>query len=285
VSFGTHFRLTLRHVAQHGGVFRYWQRTQWFMPTAPTSLSDLKWFVEVPFDVFAFPGGLEVPATGLGMWAFVVGCVAMWRRRRQEFLIAVAPIAVALAASALHRYPFGHRHILFLAPALVLVATAGVAAVLERIGKTTVIGVALVAILVGLPTVAAGYRLARPHVKDEIRPLMQHVRERMRDGDLVIVSLGAKYPFRYYADRLRFVAGEYTFTDSEKGWRDYEQAAEQWRARPRVWAIFSHVNPEGTADARLRLISLDRIGVRVGEFRARNSSVYLYDLTRRPTGL
>ncbi|HEY2158491.1 MAG TPA: hypothetical protein VGH33_22865, partial [Isosphaeraceae bacterium] len=65
----------------------------------------------------------------------VVGAVILWKRDRALLLLLLPPIGPALAAAAVHRYPYGTsaRISLYLAPAICLLAGQGLAAALVRV--------------------------------------------------------------------------------------------------------------------------------------------------------
>ena len=115
-SFGLCYWTVLRFEVHSPQLLTYWQDN--FAPFPPLSTKTVDWYLKTLFNAFAFPGGIE--ATGLAVVLFVIGCAWLLLRRRAAFLLLVIPIALTLAASAVHRYPFSGRLILFLAPALIL---------------------------------------------------------------------------------------------------------------------------------------------------------------------
>ncbi len=93
-------------------------------------------------DVFAYPCGGENGGSVLTTALVAVGAWALCRGRHRTVLLAcVAPYAVALAAAAVRRYPFGGvtdgspaRVVQYLVPAICLLAGVGSATVLGSIG-------------------------------------------------------------------------------------------------------------------------------------------------------
>ncbi len=97
------------------------------------------WLVRVHTgDLFAYPCGGERGGSVLTTALVVLGTLTLWRTRRRAVLLAcAAPYALALAAAAIRRYPFGGvtdgspaRVVQYLAPAICLLAGAGCAVVL-----------------------------------------------------------------------------------------------------------------------------------------------------------
>lgn len=107
-------------------------------------------------NVLINPVGLQTPInplvtalTGLGLW--VVGLFALWQRgRRAAVGMLIGPIVLTMAASALGRYPFHGRVLMFLVPAFLLPIAEGVAAIGRRLGNRVL--VALVVFLLIAPT-------------------------------------------------------------------------------------------------------------------------------------
>jgi hypothetical protein len=116
-------------------------------------------------NVFVNPVGLQTPFnplvtawTGFGLW--LLGLVALWRRgreRRGAVGLVVGPILLTMAVSAMGRYPFHGRVLLFLVPTFLLPVAEGVAAVGHRLGRWAM--AALVVFLLLAPTGVALVRL------------------------------------------------------------------------------------------------------------------------------
>jgi hypothetical protein len=121
-------------------------QAQWtaaFPPMAnPWAL--LKWFATAHSGgMFAYPCGGENGGSSLTLALFLAGAAVLWRQeRRTLLLICVAPMAVALVAAALRRYPYGGvadgspaRVMQYLVPSICLLAGLGAASGLGRIRK------------------------------------------------------------------------------------------------------------------------------------------------------
>ncbi|MBM4285566.1 MAG: hypothetical protein FJ128_10000 [Deltaproteobacteria bacterium] len=151
----------------------------------------------------------------LGEWghvwggpAVIIGLAAAWRRGRGRLTAyLLGPLALALAAAALHRYPFmahfgGNRLMLFSAPLLYLTVALGVATLLgwlwqgrSRLAAALAAGLILAA-LNPLKVIRENYRTTIN--RGEIQPLVAHLESRLEPRDLVYIYYYAIYPFRYY---------------------------------------------------------------------------------------
>ncbi len=94
----------------------------------------------------------------------VIGGVGLWRNGRRDLVLVLGlPVALALAAALLHRYPFGGVRVMaYAAPAVILFIAAGVPPTLtwlwQRFRPATVVVVALLL----LPVVVAGQGVLFP---------------------------------------------------------------------------------------------------------------------------
>ncbi len=110
-----------------------------FLPIPPRSLAELQlefWQIINAFDSPAdllTPLGV-LPSAFLALGLFLVGGWALARRWPGGLYLLVAPIFFAIAASALHQYPFHGRLLIFLVPSIHFLVGEGVAAVSRRGG-------------------------------------------------------------------------------------------------------------------------------------------------------
>jgi len=194
ISFATCYFLLLRHADPV--LFVFWQAN--FMHLSP------RWFLDAFFDFFRTPGALDF--IGLAGFAFLCGSVALWKRNRDMALLLLAPVAATLAASALHKYPFGGRLVLFLLPIALLFIAEGVEAI--RVTAGNQVGVILLSLLLLDP---AQYSLRkfifplRPANRagvmplEEMRPVLAELAQRQQPGDCIDVIGYSRPAFDYYA--------------------------------------------------------------------------------------
>ncbi len=126
--------------------------------------------------VFAYPGGGARGASAATFAACVLGAVAMVRRGRGAMVVALAaPLGLNLLAAAIRRYPFGPEARLaqYAAPAICILAGAGIGAILEAVGRPRLRRSLIVAGLAGAVACAAV-----PQIDSWRRPYrMPHDRE------------------------------------------------------------------------------------------------------------
>lgn len=275
VSFGACYWLILRHEVHNTILLRYWQAA--FAPFPPHSYSDIAWYANTLFDVFASPAGLA--AAGLAVALFIIGCGSLLKRRKIVFFLLVTPVALTLAASAIHRYPFRGRLILFLVPTLLLFAAEGVDYLKDK-SSSRLASAAVMVVLFFTPTLSAVHHLVKPETREEIRPVLQYIRRRAMAGDLLYLYHPSSYAFRYYDERDRIPGLTVIRGQSLTGNWDRDAAdISRLRGHRRVWILFSHVRTEdGTNEESLLLHLLSEIGKQRASFHAPGAATYLYDL-------
>ena len=196
VSFAALYAVSIRHQSGNTYLQSFWTTT--FPDYAhPSTLP--RWFVK---GLWGLAGYVGWPAQGMGAILIplaMVGFVSLKRQGRLHVAIAMlAPIVAALAAALVHQYPWtGRRVTIFLLPAIVMLAGAGVgglAMLPQRWPKwVAAAGLVPVAILLAVDVVA----LARPRTSTHLRPVLEYVRARRAAGEPLYVS-EPTYAFDWY---------------------------------------------------------------------------------------
>jgi len=269
-----------------------------FMPLIPTSLGDLLWFPNRFFHLVTNPVGLSFP--GLGGLACLVGIGCLWRQSRFRTALLLAPIAVALLASGFRVYPVSGRSIIFMAPTLLVIISAGIDGIRRSVvqpGVAWMWAFAAVCICFNPAMSAKTHILNRQmytntlfmdYKFEEMKPLMAHIRKHWRCGDLVYLYSQSHVAFEYYADQYGFRPA-----DSVRGipagmmnprWDEVEADLAKLSGRKRVWAVFTHNwTANDVSERRLYMHFLDRLGRCLNKLEFQHpvdAAVYLYDLSQ-----
>ena len=281
VSLWANYRLSLRALASSRDFLDFWRYA--FMPIPPRSFADLKWFGLTFLRVFRNPGGFPIYLIPVAGAFFILGLMRMVRNKAWECWILILPVFVALLASGFHKYPFDGRLLLFILPALFVLIAGGVETVIANGRRPAqAIGWVLALIMIVPVLGIASYRLIVPRQPEELRPVMRFLKAQHCEGDAVYLYYAAVNGFNYYRRQMAFHPddvrpGIESRTDPASYLRDLKRMA----GRPRVWIVFSHIaNWGGTDEERIFLDYLDRLGRRLGSFRASGAGAYLYDLRR-----
>ncbi len=121
--------------------------------------------------MFAYPHGGHAGGSTATFVLFVIGCVWMWRRNRPLLLLLLAAFPLHFIAASFERYPYGGtiRTSIYLAPAICLLAGAGLYATLHRFLKGEQLRLGLLIAAGGFASFAIGGAIgdvARPYATD-----------------------------------------------------------------------------------------------------------------------
>jgi hypothetical protein len=278
LSFAMFWFVALGTLSQNAYMQTFWNGQ--FMPLPPRSAADLEWFIKTFFGVFDFPGGFvaqDISFMAIAVLAFVVGAVWMYAGRPAALASLLLPIPFALLASGLHKYPFGNRLILFLAPSLLLVIAAGA----ERIRAWSwrhfrLLGVAFLALLFAAPVLGSAGRLVEPTDLGQLKPMLAYVRDHRLPGDTLYVYTTAWPSYVYYAADYDLPMNESVIRGRhEEDFAGYARDLDRLRGRGRVWVVL--VGHERLAS--LFSFYLGRLGENRGRFEfSPRAAVYLYDM-------
>lgn len=294
-SFGAYYLLWLRPAAGNDYYQRYWRDA--FAPLVPT-LDTVNWYLTKAIGVFADVVGL-VFVPGVGLLAAVLGGVALARARPLRATLLAAPVAVTLAASAVHRWPFQGRLILFLAPVLVILVARGIGWLAERPSPgSKLAGAALGAMVLFFPLKSALGDFVSPEGRQEIAPVLERVFASRAPGEPVYLYRRAFPAYQYYAQRNGWPLPSRPESDtqfpkqplvsedgsvlvgaeSEEAWRAFrERIARMADGTPAAWFVFSHVRRGDVDEEVLFTWFLDGLGTRCETIDRTGAAAHLYD--------
>ncbi len=283
-SMTLNYIVQLRYLAANGDMIYYWRNNNAFMPFPPRSISDLEWFFFKSFDIFSDPGGLKLfglELSGIGVTLFLTGCYTLFCRNKNHLFILVSPIIVTLFVSALERYPFSGRLLLFIVPSLFLLIAEGTAYLQVSSGnKSPIVSVLLIAVLLMPLSLNAVHYLVNPRTREEIRPALQYIQKHKQPADAVYVYQGAEQAFVYYSKMFSLDGGSIAGVDARGDWHLYIDDIDKLRNKKRIWVLFSHVRTiKGIDEEQFLLYHLDALGKQLDAFSTEGASAYLYDLS------
>lgn len=277
-SFLVFYLVSLRSLSANTALLAYWQDA--FAPIPPS----FGWFVDSFFGLISYPVGLDM--IGIAAVAIALGSCTFFSESRARLLLLLAPIAFTLLASIFHRYPFRGRLLLFLVPSVILLIAAGLGTIRTKTRESLPL---LSALLIGFlffhPAINAARCFIHPRTIEEIKPVIEYVRNHRLKGDTLYLYYASAMPFEYYKERhfiepMDAIVG----IKSREDWKLYREDLDKLRGKGRVWILFSHVYPfsSGFDEERLFLNYLDGMGKRLDGARVTGASVYLFDLGVTP---
>ncbi|MEM6611869.1 MAG: glycosyltransferase family 39 protein [Cyanobacteria bacterium P01_C01_bin.72] len=258
----------------------------------PSSFGDILWLFDALGRFFYHPMGFVGVTDGIGIFAFIVGCVSLYRRQRRLFLALIAPFVVNLIAAYLHQYPFRDRLILFLAPLGMIIVAEGIVFMLAQLASLKpsqplrIVWLVLGCLCLVSLTTPAIYRSAnfmlQPQLKHEVRPVLEYVVQEKKPGDKIYVYTEGIPAFDYYLQlkgyqNLDYVYGKvrYAYNDDPLAEKHKKLAQDlQSLQGRRVWFI---LRAKGTEKDEI-LQGIDRVGQRQDSFIQTGASAHLYQL-------
>jgi len=218
---------------------------------------------------------------------FAVGVLSLLYKRWQVALMLTLPFLLTLSASALRRYPFADRLMMFSMPLCVLLLAEGIERTGQLLGRNWRSAVLCAAVFAGLysRTISADWRnvFARP-MYQHIRPAMAYLGARKVAADIVYLgylphaSLAA---VSYYAAMFHFDHAIYPSAQQRAAGLDVSlQTISNDSKASRVWIVFSSACDScRPGQERIPLARIEQGGAtRLDAFASRDASVYLYQL-------
>lgn len=200
-SFLTNYRIAIAPVLAQGWTTSWWHDS--FSPFPPTRAEHLAWYLLAFADMLLSEraGGL----LGLCLAGpYFTGLFSLVRTRPWLAAALAIPSLLALIASALGRFGFSDRQILFLQPFVVFLVAEGIdvlfSARLNRNPRLRVVALfAAMACCVVVPVI----RLSRGELNHwnrlETRPVLETLSVRLAPHDVIYVTQSLSYPFFFYS--------------------------------------------------------------------------------------
>jgi hypothetical protein len=272
------FVFVLRPVLESKGPHPYWDR--FFLSLRVDPDSEQVPFGQALLSVFDTPLGIE--AAGLGAATFVLGLIVLIRRRELLWAASiVVPLVLVVLAALLEKYPFDIRFLLFASPLLALGVVAGIEGFLAASSrKYAVIGLLLFVFVIG-DTARERFRsdgFWRPDSRQEMRPLLEQVQDRLEPDDLILVFGPSTASYQFYSKWVPEF--EKLKAHPRVSGFNFETDFEQYRGESRVWLILTHLRSERREKLHELLQDLDQSGRRIDQRLEESAWAYLYDFSQ-----
>ena len=285
-SFGLEYLVSLRNIVTDGFLIDYWRKA--YMPLPPWS--DPGWFLKM-YQSFLNTGLHTHWSMSLTFIILVaLGSLSLLVRQRSLAVMLIFPVFVALMLSALKRYPFMHRFLLFLLPFAMLLMAEGLRVIfltISRWSRKFAFVVSAVPILVTLWYLVpvTSWYFTYPAMGADIKPIMHYVAENRHAEDTIYVYYGSAPAFDYYEtfyglDRGNVIVGFETLNRRLALRRFYEDVG-ALRGNARVWFIFSDIVDCGGCEGDTRQYFVDYLngfGTMLDSSHAPGANAYLYDM-------
>ena len=216
------------------------------------------------------------------------------RRERDLAWLLGGPLLFTLFASALGRYPFGGdggRLMLFAVPLFVLGAGRGWAVLAAA---RPLIVYSTLALAIGLPLMKLSVRQARGTPEalrqgDELRTVLQQMREQVRDGDHVYLFDGARPQFYLYMHDFGYLDGRQVTIHEEPRradggeLRNFEADLARLEGVGRIWMVRANAVFLPHTDGERVEATAKRYGREITAIQDREAGAFLFDFSRLGT--
>jgi hypothetical protein len=283
ISLSLVYFINLRYLESNNALLNYWSGS--FAPFPPWN--NFGWYYNALARMLGDPAALPVNAITVGL--LVLGSLSFAFKRWQLMSVLLAPFLLTLAASALGKYPFSERLLLFLIPLLLLLLAEGMERVrmlllsLNRPLAGFVFASLIVYFLYG-PITIAYKNLQSPPLGEDIKPVMAFISRNRLSTDLIYVYYGAGPAFEFYAPFYKFERNDYFVgISSRKDPAQYIKDIEKIKGGQRIWFVFSHVCNKCVVNEKDFILEyLNGIGLKRDAYFSEGAFVYLYDLGQIP---
>lgn len=134
------------------------------------------------------------------MFFFLVGGWIIYRKDANKGILLIFPLGGVLAASLIHKYPFGDRFLLFYLPMVYVLLVEGYTFFYCQLKKykMELWGWVLLCICFFYPVQSTLYRFTHDLSREEIRPVLKKFFKEYQKGDYVFLNIPAKFALGYY---------------------------------------------------------------------------------------
>ena len=103
LSFSVFYLVSLHKVSGDEDLLKSWNRA------FPSSVFDIIWLLDALGKFFSKPLGFTGWMDGIAIFAFLIGCIFQFYRKKATIAILLSPLFVTIVAAYLHKYPFRSR--------------------------------------------------------------------------------------------------------------------------------------------------------------------------------
>lgn len=285
--FEVEYLVSLRHLIADDYLQSYWQKA--FMPLPPWE--NRAWFVRTYYSTLSTSMGR---ADLLWILAFpllmVIGTLSLFYRERNIAILIVSPIFLTLFASALQKYPFKDRFVLFLIPFMMLLvaeAFGWIYSIITRwhLGLARLAYSILVVVFFFQSANPAMEFFLKPYNGADLKPVMEYVANHRSSSETIYVYHSADPAFNYYAplygiDAENVLIG-YDTPQKRVALKGFFDDVKKLQGHDRVWFIFSDIFDCGGCEGDMQLFyveHLNGVGTMLDSVHATGANAYLYDL-------
>lgn len=275
INFWLQFRL-LQSQAHNTYLLDFW-RDQ-FLPLAPKTMADLKFFFELP-RIFRNPLWTGFPLISLIL--FVIGCLIIWKHNRRLMVLIVVPLILNLITSSLKKYPFGDRLLqygtmnLFMPISISLVYL--VAWCSEKKWQKILV-MLLIIFNLAEPVVNAAQHIFVPVKREQVKQIVEQLANH-GSGDEPYYIFGSSYnTYSYYMARMGIKPRNVVVGPGVNGADPIDPKKQLSSLHGQYWLLFGHAKKHNDYDYEKDYIrEANRRGIQLEKIIDVGASAYLYN--------
>ena len=238
----------------------------------------------------------------LAIICLLIGITVLYKKNKNVLFIITTPVFITFFASLLHKYPLFERFILFLIPLLILLIAEGAEWVREKASDITpILGIIVICLLFYKPLYFTQRNFTTPITQEEIKPVLQYVKEHVKANDVIYVSNPLQYAFKYYAPRYN-LCNNFLISAERKNLEEANcnlfnykvflgvdkinnpaEEFEKLNGNKRVWLLLPEKRTLDLKNNSATVNYLDKIGVKTGSFIRPGVILYLYNVGLKRT--
>jgi hypothetical protein len=265
LSFLVNYLTALKPIATDQLLQVYWRQS--FAPLSPAFLKQI-----IPQTMsFMFHPGVNIA----GILLIACGTVSMMRDHRKIAFMLWSPALFMAIAAMLGKYPLTPRLMIFLFPAMAITIAQGLIWITGRFKRPLAL-ILCTCVFLAPEAADSAYYFLNPRQREEIRPVMQFIKDRAGPEDTIYVFHAALPQFEYYRRSIP-LPGNIIMEGKPYGLT--EDALEEEFApvisSKRAWIVFSHMYPTAQADVERTTVShLEKTGRILAKLEAERASAY-----------
>lgn len=262
--FVGYYLLFLNRYADSEWLVHWFELRGGFMPLAPSSVADVKWFLHAVYDLQRYPLGLMwidfihpnpivhvlVRMPLLPLIFFFAGIWMFLKENKNLLVVLLLPLFLTLLASGVKVYPFYERLIVFLAPIFIILVAGGCAYLTKMAAKWGNWRYVLPALLLAVPVISSARQVIEPglfgdYKRSQQRSAFLYINERMENEDLVYINWNSLHAYRFYNHsydlQLKAIEGKdprFISANYEEYFTHLKPDLDQLSGKKRVWLVY-----------------------------------------------
>lgn len=264
-SFAIHYVLITSKQVDHQWLLYWFRHYQSFMPLPAWSPDTIKWLVRHLYTMLDYPLGLlwnfntsDSTALRVIMKMSIIpialtftGIYAFLQTDKPALILLTLPLVLTLTASAMERYPFFERLLVFISPLIILLIAKGCDKAIKSLPALRRWKLIIPVLLMTGGFAASAAQVINPdtfgrYKKSYKKEALLYIDKNFQEGDLVYLYWNMNYGYRYYkkAYKLQYnaIEGSDRKFESVSPYdyiRQLQPELNRFKGKKRVWVVYN----------------------------------------------